>query len=91
MVRRLGSNPRVARANDTRRTNRGDRSAITADGSGRPGGRCHSHQLLAQVRRPEDGRRYVVTPSNVSIDAYGLVGVSVEPVVISVPALPSAR
>jgi hypothetical protein len=35
--------------------------------------------------------RYVVTPNNVSIDAYGLVDVSVEPVVISVPALPSAR
>ena len=32
--------------------------------------------------------RYVVTPNNVSIDAYGLVEVSVEPVVISVPALP---
>jgi hypothetical protein len=29
----------------------------------------------------------VVTPNNVSIDAYGLVDVSVEPVVISVPAL----
>ena len=32
--------------------------------------------------------RYVVTPNNVSIDAYGLVDVSVEPVVISVLALP---
>jgi hypothetical protein len=32
--------------------------------------------------------RYVVTRNNVSIDAYGLVDVSVEPVVISVPALP---
>jgi hypothetical protein len=31
--------------------------------------------------------RYV-TRSNVSIDAHGLVGVSVEPVVISVVALP---
>ncbi len=31
--------------------------------------------------------RYVVTPNNVSIDAYGLVDVSVEPVVISVHAL----
>ena len=30
--------------------------------------------------------RYVVTPNNVSIDAYGLVEVSVEPVVINVPA-----
>jgi hypothetical protein len=35
--------------------------------------------------------RYVVTPNNASIGAYGLVDVSVEPVVISVPALPSAR
>ena len=34
--------------------------------------------------------RYVVTPNNVSIDAYGLVEVSVELVVISVPALPSS-
>jgi hypothetical protein len=32
--------------------------------------------------------RYVVTPHNVSIDAYGLVEVSVEPVVISVLVLP---
>jgi hypothetical protein len=32
--------------------------------------------------------RYVVTPNNGSIDAYGLVEVSVELVVISVPALP---
>lgn len=32
--------------------------------------------------------RHVVTPNNVSIDAYGLVDVSVEPVVISVPTLP---
>jgi hypothetical protein len=29
----------------------------------------------------------VVTPNNVSIDAYGRVGVSVEPVVVSVPVL----
>ena len=35
--------------------------------------------------------RYVVTLNNVSIDAYGLVDVSVEPVVVSVHALPSAR
>jgi hypothetical protein len=32
--------------------------------------------------------RYVVTPNNVSIDADGLVAVSVEPVVVSVAALP---
>src|SRR3954453_13304898 len=32
--------------------------------------------------------RYVVTPNNVSIDGYGFVDVSVEPVVISVHALP---
>jgi hypothetical protein len=32
--------------------------------------------------------RYVVTRSNASIDANGLVGVRVEPVVISVLALP---
>jgi hypothetical protein len=42
-----------------------------------------------QVRRPEDGRRSVRGHTeNVSIDAYGLVGVSVEPVVTSVLALP---
>jgi hypothetical protein len=33
----------------------------------------------------------VVTPNNVSIDAAGLVDVTVEPVVITVPALPRAR
>ena len=41
------------------RTGGGDRSSITADDAGRPGGRCHSHQLGAQVRRPEDVRRWL--------------------------------
>jgi hypothetical protein len=33
----------------------------------------------------------VVTPNNVLIDAYGLIDVGVEPVVISVPAWRPAR
>jgi Protein of unknown function (DUF1254) len=42
--------------------------------------------MSADVKTAAD--RYVVTPNNVSIDAYGVVKVSVEPVVISVPAGP---
>jgi hypothetical protein len=40
----------------------------------------------ADVKTAAD--RYVVTPNNVSIDAYGLVDGSIEPVVVSVHALP---
>ena len=43
---------------------------------------CKSADLMTAAHR------CVVTQSNVSIDAYGLVGVSVEPVVTSVLALP---
>ena len=73
----------------SRRTVGGERASTNVDDAGRPGGRCHSRQLW---RRSSDLKtaadRYVVTPNNVSIDADGLVAVSVEPVVVSVPALP---
>ena len=44
----------------------------------------NSGRKSADLKTAADG--YVVTPKNVSIDAYGLVDVSVEPVVISVLA-----
>ena len=51
--------------------------------------RINSGRKSADLKTAADG--YVVAPNNVSIDAYGLVDVSVEPVMISVLALPSAR
>jgi hypothetical protein len=51
--------------------------------------RINSGRKSADLKTAADG--YVVTPNKVSIDAYGLVEVNVEPVAISVPALPSAR
>jgi hypothetical protein len=84
MVRRLGwiRERRV-------RTCGVDDSSTPADDSGRPVGRCrHLNSCCKSADLKMAADRYVVTRSNVSIDAHGLVGVSVEPVVISVVALP---
>jgi hypothetical protein len=55
----------------------------------RPATHIKSWRKAADLKTAAD--RYVVRPNNVSIDADGLVDVSVEPVVVSVHALPSAR
>jgi hypothetical protein len=54
--------------------------------AGLPAGASHinSWRKFADLKAAAD--RYVVTLNKVSIDAYGLVEVSVAPVVISVPA-----
>lgn len=58
---------------------------------GSEGGRCRiefSSQIY-DVKTAKD--RFVVTPNNVTIDAYALIDVSKEPVVLSVPALSEPR
>jgi hypothetical protein len=64
---------------------------VPAEDPGRRVGRCHSHNSWCKAAAlMTAAARSVVTPDNVSIDADGLVDVSVEPVVISIHALPRA-
>jgi hypothetical protein len=63
-----------------------DRLPTTLAGLSAGATHFNSWRTSADLKTAAD--RCVVTQSNVSINAYGLVDVSVEPVVTSVPALP---
>ena len=90
MVRRPGSSPRVA-VPMTRVSGRTVgatvRRPLRTTLAGLAAGATHINFWRKSADLKTAADRYVVTPNNVSIDAYGLVEVSVEPVVISVPAL----
>ena len=79
---------------DCRPISGASRFIITAESLARASGvgAEHLYQRLPKIHRTQDRQgQFVVTPNNVTIDAYGSFDVTAEPVVVFVPTLSEQR